>query len=312
MRLMRPLPLFRALALTLLLAPVALTVSDALAASGDLFVTSDASNLLRTYNGTTGVFQSVFSTSSTPVGQMAVHFGATNNRVLIGHNAYGVEERNATTGALIKIYNPGGGWQWAGIYAPTGEVYIGDMLTGDVRAYDATTAAFIRVVTPVSGPADMEIGPDGNLYICSFYGGLVLIVDAVTGAYIDQIVLPVPAQPNDIAFHPINGSLHVTDMKSYQGYRFHPVTHAITGTFAGTLWARPHGVAFSPISGNLLAVDGVTGQVHEFNPTTLAELNPAFLSPAPGDKIVDLAFKPAAGPTSTTPSTWGRIKNLYR
>lgn len=312
MRLMRLLPVHRTLALTLLLASTVLITRDVRASFGDLFVTSDASDLVRTYNGSTGVFQGVFSASSTPAGQMAVHFGATNNRVLIGHYAFGVEERNATTGALIKVYNPGGGWQWAGIYAPTGEVYIGDMLTNDVRAYDATTGAFIRVVTPISGPADMEIGPDGNLYICSFNGGFVLIVDAVTGAYINQIVLPVPAQPNDVAFHPINGSIHVTDMKSYQGYRFHPVTHAITGTFAGTLWARPHGVAFSPISGNLLAVDGVTGQVHEFNPSSLAELNPAFLSPPPGDKIVDLAFTPTLGPTPTTPTTWGRIKKLYR
>lgn len=298
--------------LALLLSAALLPVREAAASSGDLFVTSDASNLVRTYSGASGVFQGIFSASSTPVGQMAVHFGATNNRVLIGHNAFGVEERDATTGALIKIYNPGGGWQWAGLYAPTGEVYIGDMLTNDVRAYDATTGAFIRVVTSVLGPADMDIGPDGNLYICSFYGGYVLIVDAVTGAFVDQINLPVPSQPNDIAFHPINGSLHVTDMKPGLGYRLHPVTHAITGIFMGTLWVRPHGVAFSPITGRLLAIDGVTAQVHEFDPNTLVELNPAFLVPDPGDKIVDLAFKPTGGPTEATRSTWGRIKTLYR
>lgn len=312
MHLMRPLPLCRLLAISLSFAALALRIPDAQAASGDLFVTSDASNLLRTYNGSSGSYQGVFSTSTTPTGQMAVHFGATNNRVLIGHNAYGVEERDATTGALIKIYNPGGGWQWAAIYAPTGEVYIGDMLTNDVRAYDATTGAFIRMVTPIYGPADMEIGPDGNLYICSFYGGFVLIVDAVTGAFIDQIVLPSPAIANDVAFHPINGAIYVTDMATNQGYRFHPITHAITGTFVGTAWARPHGLAFSPSTGHLLAVDGVTGQVHEFNPNTLVELNPAFLVPAPGDKIVDLAFKPAEHPTPATRTTWGRIKNLYR
>ena len=311
MRLMRPLPILLALALGV--GASALAGRAAVASSGDLFVTSDASNLLRTYNSTTGSFQGVLSISGMPpYGQMSVHFGATNGLMLIGHSAFGVEERNATTGALIKVYNPTGGWQWGAIYAPTGEVYIGDMLTNDVRAYDASTGAFIRIVTPIVGPADMEIGPDGNLYICSFNGGFVLIVNAVTGAYIDQINLPVPAQPNDVAFHPINGSIHVTDMKSYQGYRFHPITHAITGIFAGTLWQRPHGVAFSPISGKLLAVDGVTGQVHEFNPSSLAEINPAFLSPPPGDKIVDLAFRPNPGPTPARRSTWGRIKNLYQ
>ena len=282
------------------------------ASAGDLFVTSDASNLMRTYSGASGAFAGVIWGSSTPTGQMAVHFGATNNRVLVGHGFNGVEERDAITGGLIKIYNPGGGWQWAGIYAPTGEVYIGSMFTNDVRAYDATTAAFIRVVTPINGPADMEIGPDGNLWICSFYGGFVLIVDAVTGAFVDQIVLPAVSIPNDVAFHPINGAIYVTDMALNIGYRFHPITHAITGTFVGTGWARPHGLAFSPYTGNLLAVDGVTGQAHEFDPISLVELNPAFLVPTPGDKIVDLAFKPNPGPTPTTPSTWGRIKQLYR
>jgi DNA-binding beta-propeller fold protein YncE len=305
----RPLP--RLLAV-LALAAATLLAGRARAASGDLFVTSDASNLLRTYNGATGSFTGVFSASaSPPSGQMAVHFGATNNRVLIGHSFSGVEERDATTGALIKVYNPGGSWQWAGIYAPTGEVYIGDMLTNDVRAYDATTGAFIRMVTPIYGPADMAIGPDGNLYICSFYGGFVLIVNAVTGAFIDQIVLPGSGQANDVAFSPSNGAIYVTDMGSNMGYRFHPVTHAITGTFVGTGWARPHGLAFSPYTGHLLAVDGVTGQVHEFDPVSLVELNPAFLTPAPGDKIVDLAFKPTGAPTPAVPSSWGRLKNLF-
>jgi len=310
MRLMRPIPTF--LLLACLLGATALISREANASSGDLFVTSDASNLVRTYNGSNGIFAGVMWGSSTPVGQMAIHFGATNNRVLVGHSSLGVEERDATTGALIKVYNPGGGWQWAGIYAPTGEVYIGDMMTNDVRAYDAITGAYIRMVTPIVGPADMEIGPDGNLWICSFYGGFVLIVDAVTGAFVDQIVLPAVSIPNDVAFHPVNGAIYVTDMALNIGYRFHPVTHAITGTFVGTAWARPHGLAFSPYSGNLLAVDGVTGQVHEFDPISLVELNPAFLSPVPGDKIVDLAFKPNPGPTPAKRTTWGRIKTLYQ
>ena len=53
------------------------------ASAGDLFVTSDASNLMRTYSGGSGAFAGVVWSSSTPTGQMAVHFGATNNRVLL-------------------------------------------------------------------------------------------------------------------------------------------------------------------------------------------------------------------------------------
>ena len=42
-----------------------------------------------------------------------------------------------TTAAFSKTYNPAGGWQWAGLYVPSGNVYIGDMSTNDVREYDA-------------------------------------------------------------------------------------------------------------------------------------------------------------------------------
>lgn len=289
-----------------------LATAVAFAAPGDLYVTSDASNKVRRFHGTLGNFLSVFSISGTPNGQMAIHFGATNNRVLIGHNAFGVEERDVATGALIKVYNPTGGWQWAGLYASTGEVYIGDMTTNDVRAYDANTGAFIRVVCSVGMPADMEFGPDGNLYVCSWLTSNVEIFHGVTGAPLGTIVLPVGALPNDVAFHPITGDIHVTSMNTNVGYRFDWTSHLMNGMFVGTGWARPHGITFSPTSGRILVVDGVTGQVHEFDPNTLLETNPAFLVPAPGDKIVDLAFQPAGGPVPTTTSTWGRVKTLYR
>ena len=44
----------------------------------------------------------------------------------------------------------------------------------------------------------------------------------------------------------------------------------------------------------------------------LAPDGDGLLVPDPGDKIVDLAFKPTGGPTEATRSTWGRIKTLYR
>ena len=75
---------------------------------------------------------------------------------------------------------------------------------------------------------------------------------------------------------------------------------------------NPHGVAISPYTGNILIIDGVTTQVHEFDPNTYAELNPAFLSPNPADKIVDLAFRPDLSGVPAAPSTWGRIKAQWR
>lgn len=299
-------------ATVLLQALALLATAAAYAAPGDLYVTSDASNKVRRYDGATGGFLSTFCLSAGATGQMAIHFGATNGRVLIGHNAFGVEERDVATGALIKTYNAGGGWQWAGLYAPTGEVFIGDMLTNDVRAYDANTGAFIRVVCSVSMPADMRMGPDGNLWVCSWGNMTVEVFHPVTGA--PQFVIPLPSGslPNDLAFHPITNDILVTAMNTNMGFRFDWTSHLISGQFVGTGWARPHGIEFSPSANRFYAVDGVTGQVHEFHGTTLQETNPAFLVPAPGDKIVDLAFQPAGGPVEAHTSTWGRVKTLFR
>ncbi len=295
------------------LAALALAAAPAFAVPGQIYVTSDASDLVRKYDGVSGLFQGVFSSSGAPSGQMSVHFGATNGRVLIGHTSGGVEERDVATGSLIKIYNPAGGWQWGALYGPTGEVYIGDWNTNDVRAYDPVTGAFTRIVcSGVISPTDMELGPDGNLYVCSWATGTVEVVDGVTGAFVSSIALPPTAVPNDIAFRPGNGAIYVTAMGTNKGYRIHPVTHIINGVFVGTGWNRPHGVAFSPTTGNLLAVDGVTGQVHEFDPLSLVELNAAFLVPTPGDKIVDLAFEPDPQATPAATTSWGRIKKLWR
>ncbi len=285
--------------------------APATAAVGDLYVTSDATNQTNIYSGTTGVFQSLYTNSVNGLGQMAIHFGATNNRALIGHNGLGVDEFNATTGAFIKTYSPGGGWQWAGIYAPNGDVLIGSMSTQDIRRYDPTTGAFISVFQTVTDPADMTYGPSGHLWVCSFGGAKVLKLNPNTGAIVGLIPLPPFSQPNDIAFNPANNEILITDMRLNVCYRFDGTSFAMLGTFAGTGWARPHGIVISPYTGNVLIVDGVTCQVHEFDPSTYVELNPAFLSPAPSLKIVDLEYRPS-DPTPAKSTSWGRVKALYK
>ena len=299
--------------LSLALAVLALVVSStrspapAHAAPGDMYVTSDASNTVRLYTGTTGAFQTIFNSAFAASGNLGIHFGASNNRVLVGHWGGGVEEFNATTGAYIKTYNPGGGTQWAGIYAPTGGVYIGDWSTSDVREYDSTTGAFIRVVTSLNTPADMRLS--GNqLYIASYIGQMVQRVHAVTGATTGIFPTPPGTRPNDIAVG--GGEVLVTCMTTDQVYRFNPTTFAMLGNFGSSSWVNPHGIEFSPNDGNIYVVAG-SGEVHVFDPSTFAELNAAWLAPPPGDKIVDLDFRPQA-PTPALLPSWGAIKRRYR
>src|SRR5690349_10139487 len=269
---------------------LALLLVTELGHAGDMYVTSDAVDIVRRYDPATGAYVSDFTPSIFSSEQLCVHFGATNNRVLIGHRLGGVEEFDAISGAYIKTYNATGGRQWAGIYGPSGHVLIGDDSTNDVRKYDAATGAFVGVLTACFSPADMRIGPNGNLYVCSFLGGGVLEVNPTTGAFVSAWSLPSGSQANDIAFNPVNGEILVTAMGPNVVFRY-SASHALLGSFAGTGWMRPHGIEFSPVSGNLLVIDGVTTQVHEFDPATYAELNPAFIVPTPGAKIVDLAFR---------------------
>jgi hypothetical protein len=254
----------------------------------DLYTSSDATDLVHRYNGSTGVLQSILCPSYAAGQQLGIHFGQSQNRVLVGHFNGGVEEFNASTGAWIKTYNAGGGVQWAGLYGPNGNVIIGDWNTNDVREYNSANGAYVQTLTTASSPADMKIGPNGNLFICAFAGGYVKEVNATSGAFVSQWSLPPFTQPNDIAFN-ANGEILVTAMGTNLVYRYDSA-HNLVGSFAGTGWGNPHGITISPISANVLVIDGVTAQVHEFNPTTYVELNPGFLTPSPAEKIVDLDF----------------------
>jgi len=275
---------------------------------GDLFITSDASNLVRAYGGISGTLLGTFTNSVSGTGELGIHFGATNGRVLVGSFGGGVDEFDASTGAYIKTYAPGGGWQWAAVYAPNGNVYVGSQTTGDIREYDSNTGAFVNVLCPFPGAPDMQYGLNGNLYICSYTLGGVREVDPNTGGTISQWPLPAGSQANDIAFLP-SGDILVTAMGPNVMYRFDSA-HVLVGIIVGAGWQRPHGVAISPHDGNIYVVDGVTTQVHVFDSTTFVELNPAFRNPGTGDKIVDLDFRPEM-PTPAASTSWGRIKSLY-
>ncbi|OWY70898.1 hypothetical protein B7486_14975 [cyanobacterium TDX16] len=271
---------------------IALSLSlTAASASASLFISSDVFNFVGEYNATTGAFGGPFAPSVNGQGQLGVKLNAAGDRMLVGHFGGGVDEFDANTGAFIKTYNggPGIGTQWAGLYAPTGGVYIGSWDTDDVREYDATTGAFIRVVTTLLDPSDMRIGPNGNLFVCSYSGSGVKEVDAITGALVNQWTIPVGARANDIEFLP-NGEPLVSALGFNQVYHY-DTSYNLLGSFSGTGWGNTHGIEISPFDGNIYVVDGVTAQVHIFDPVTFNEIDSMFLTPGPQGKIVDLAFR---------------------
>lgn len=299
---------------------LAAATSATLAGPLDLYVTSDALNKSTIYNGVTGAqlvdpFTVVAGGANAPLG---VSFSPDGSRMLIGHFTGGVNEFDAGSGAYIKSYNgPAFTTNWTGIYAPNGEVYAGDWDSGGVRRYNATSGAFLGMLASVPRPTDMRIGPNGNLYVCSFLPGEgVYELDVNTGATINHWNTPPMTQANDIAFLP-GGQILVTTM-SFDGnpsnnavWRYDP-SHNLLGSFAGTGWARPHGIEISPHDGNIYVIDGVTTQAHVFDPGTFAELDAAFLSPTPEAKTVDLAFRPIPEPAGALLLSIAALAGLRR
>ena len=259
-------------------------------ASAGLFVSSDFFNVVAEYDPVTGSYAGPFTSSVNAIGQLGVKLNAAGDRMLVGAFNGGVDEFDANTGAYIKTYNPGPGTQWAGLYAPTGNVYISSWNTDDVREYDANTGAFIRVVaSTLDLPSDMRIGPNGNLYICSYGGAYVREVDAISGALVNQWSQPVLSRTNDIEFLP-NGEALVTALGSNKVFHY-DTSYNLLGMFAGTGWGNTHGIEISPYDGNIYVIDGITSQMHAFDPVSFTELDSSFLNPGPGGKIVDLAFR---------------------
>ncbi|NOT33219.1 MAG: hypothetical protein HOP12_03515 [Candidatus Eisenbacteria bacterium] len=274
----------------------------------DMYVTGDVSNTVRVYTGATGSYLGILTpTTHSPLG---IHFGPLNGRVLVG-GFNGMFEFDAATGAFIKSYGPVA-WQWAGVYAPNGNVFVTSTLSDQLIEYDSVTGGFVQVKTNIpGGPADMAFGPNGNLYVCQYGGNGVVEVDPTSGAIVSSWSLPGIGRGNDVAF--LNGEILVTALGTNQVFRFDSTpAHNFLGSFSGTGWGNTHGIAISPHDGHIYVVDGVSAQVHKFDPLTFVEVNAAVLTPAPGDKVVDLDFRRDERPTVSVSSSWGRIKALYR
>lgn len=276
---------------------------------GDMFVTGDVSNTVRSYGGVSGTFIGLFGTiTNSP---LAIDFGTVNGRVLVGGFSGGVLEFDAATGAYIKTYG-GPLWAWSAVYSPSGTVIVAESATDQLLEYNATTGALIGLFAPIPGaPSDMRYGPNGHLYVCTYTGTMVYELHPISGAVMSAWTLPFGTRPNDVEF--LNGEILVTAMGGNQVYRYDSTpAHTFLGSFSYPGWGNVHGIEVSPHNGHIYVVDGVMAQVFEFDPITFACLNPNVLNPAPGDKVVDIAFRPDAGPTPATTTTWGRIKQLYR
>lgn len=269
-----------------------------------VFVTEEATGKVHSFHGVSVAPQGVFGTA--PGYAMAIHTGGPGQHALVGTRGGGVHELDRNTGLLVRTYNPGGGWQWAGIYAANGDVLIGDMSTNDVRRYDPTNGNYLGVFGLVPGPADMVFGPNGNLFVCSFTAGGVFELNGVNGAFVAWHAQAVGVA-NDILFMP-DGRRVVTSMATNQAHVFNAAWVQVA-TFAGTGWGRPHGIDRSPHDGHIYVVDGATSAVHRFHQATYVELNATWIFIP--SKPVDVEFRHPPQPCGSVVSYGSGCNGLW-
>src|SRR5205823_11071897 len=80
---------------------------------------------------------------------------------------------------------------------------------------------------------DLTFGPDGNLYVSSFYGSSIFRYSGETGAFIDVFVAAHSgglSQPEGLAFAP-DGNLYVASIGTHSILRYNGATGAFVDTF---------------------------------------------------------------------------------
>ena len=179
--------------------------------------------------------------------------------------------------------------------------------TSSVLRYDETTGAFVdEFVTKNSGglysSADMDIGPDHNLYVSS---GLfsknnqandVLRYDGATGAFMDDFADSGQlTDPRGVIFGP-DGNLYVADGNGPgQVLRYNGTTGAFLDTFvsqgSGGL-SHPSAMLFGP-DGNLYVLATLQSEVLRYNGQTGGFLG-VFVAPGTAGLLnpVSMAFGP--------------------
>ncbi len=256
--------------------------------SCDMFVTEESPARVFTFHGLSGLPTGLFAQAAAGIQFQGFHHGSATQPVLVGTVGHGVREYHRTTGAYIKSYNAAGGWQWAGVFAPNGDVLIGDHATNDIRRYNPTTGLPISTFAQnINGPGDMVFGPNGNLFVCGYLGGGVYELNGTTGTQVMHWVPTLP-RPNDIVFMPDGRRIVTSSTPPFAAYVYDANWNQIA-LFAGTNWGRPHGIDLSPHDGHIYVADGITNAVHRFDPTTYVEVNPAFVFLE--SKIVDVEFR---------------------
>jgi len=183
-----------------------------------------------------------------------------------------------------------------GTYA-LGEVVTSSLGSDSLFSFDGATGGLLQQFATGDGlddPVDVEVGPDGMLYVTGFASNDILRYDASSGAFVDQFVTPGSGgllDPSRMAFGP-GGHLYVTSSGSDEVLRYDGTTGAFVDAFvtagSGGLDA-PDGILFGP-DANLYVTSSSDGSVLRYDGTTGAFIDSFALTGGSG--YTDLEYGP--------------------
>lgn len=160
------------------------------------------------------------------------------------------------------------------VVTPNEEIFVADTYNGNISVFDSN-GAFLRYFAldepELKEPSGMVLD-EQTLYVCDLNPGHVLVFDLESGELLRKIGSPGTGMgqldvPNDLAIHPDNGNIYVSDTGNSRIQIF-----TETGEFVETmdihpdLINSPRGISFGS-KGELYVISKMLGEVVMFDKT---------------------------------------------
>jgi len=266
------------------------------AAAADLLVSSNDTNEVLRYDGTTGAFVGVFASGGGLDGPVDLVFGPDDNLYVASETTNNVKRFNGTTGVFMDDFVTTNTaallLPYGLVFGPDHNLYVSsNFFRQSVFRYDGSTGALIDSFAAVGDdPTGIAFGPvDGNLYVGSQADNSIKRFNGATGDFIDVFASTGLSGPRGLVFGP-DGHLYVSSFENDRIIKYDGTTGASLGVFAsGIELDRPESLTFGPDGHLYVSGDGTTNSVLRYNGTTGAFID-VFASGAELSSPRGLAF----------------------